>query len=65
MSYDYGVSSAEAERGFLILQSLKLSKRAALTNRHLHRQMLVNFEGPEIESFEPHESIDYWYKPQS
>ena len=24
--------------------------------------MLVNIDGPEIESFEPYESIDYWYK---
>ena len=24
--------------------------------------MLVNIDGPEIESFEPHESIDYWFK---
>ena len=24
--------------------------------------MLVNIDGPEIESFEPHKSISYWYK---
>ena len=24
--------------------------------------MLVNIDRREIESFEPHESIDYWYK---
>ena len=56
------VSSAEAERGFSILKSLRPSKRAVLTNRHLQRQMLVNIDGPEIESFESHESIDYCYK---
>ena len=56
------VSSAEAEHGFSILNSLKPSKRAVLTNRHLQRQMLANIDGPDIESFEPHESIDYWYK---
>ena len=56
------VSSAKAERGFSILKSLKPSKRAVLTNRHLQRQMLVNIDGPEIESFEPHKSIDYCYK---
>ena len=56
------VSSAEAERGFLILKSLKPSKRVLLTNQHLQRQMPVNIDGLEIESFEPHKSIDYWYK---
>ena len=59
------VSSAEAERGFSILKSIKPSKRAALTNRHLQRQMLINIDGPEIESFFPHKSIDYWYKRSS
>ena len=24
--------------------------------------MLVNIDGPEIESFKPHKSIGYWYK---
>ena len=24
--------------------------------------MLVNIDGPEIQSFKPHESIGYWYK---
>ena len=24
--------------------------------------MLVNIDGPEIESFKPHKSINYWYK---
>ena len=24
--------------------------------------MLVNIDGPEIKSFEPHKSISYWYK---
>lgn len=55
------VSSAEAERGFSLLKSLKPSKRAVLSNRHLQRQMLINIDGPEIESFEPQDSIDYWY----
>ena len=56
------VSSAEAEHGFSILKSLKFSKRAVLTNQHLQQQMLVNIDGPQIESFEPYKSIDYWYK---
>ena len=24
--------------------------------------MLVNIDGPEIESFKPHKTINYWYK---
>ena len=57
------VSSAKAERGFSILKSPKPSKRAVLTNQHLQwHQMLVNIDGPEMEGFEPHESINYWYK---
>ena len=54
------VSSAKAERGFLILKSLKISKRAVLFNQHLQWQMLVNIDGPK--SFEPYKSTDYWYK---
>ena len=56
------VSSAKAERGFSILKSLKPSKRAVLTNQHLQGQMLVTVDRLEIESFEPHKSINYWYK---
>ena len=56
------VSSAKAELGFSILKSPKPSTRAILTNRYLQRQMLVNIDGPEIESFETHKSIDYCYK---
>ena len=57
------VSSAKAERGFSILKSPKSSKRAVLTNQHLQwHQMLVNIDGPEMEGFELHESINYWYK---
>ena len=56
------VSSGKAERGFLVLKSLKPSKQAVPTNRHLQRQMLINIDGPEIERFKPNESINYWYK---
>ena len=56
------ISSAKADYGFLILKSLKPSKRADLTNRHLQIQILVNIDRPETDSFEPHKSIDYWYK---
>ena len=52
------VSSAKVEHGFLILKSLKPSKQAVLTNWHLQQQMLVNIDGPGIESFKPHESIN-------
>ena len=54
------VSSAEAKHGFSILKSLKSSNEAFYW--HLQQQMLVNIDGPEIESFKPQESIDYWYK---
>ena len=56
------VSSAKAECGFLVLKSLKPSKQATLTNQHLQQQMLVSIDRPEIQSFKPHKSIDYWYK---
>ena len=56
------VSSSKAEPGFLILQSLKPSKRTVLTNQDLQQQMLVNIDRLEIKSFESRESSDYWYK---
>ena len=56
------VSSVNAERGFLVLNSLKPSKQFVLTNLHLQQQMLVNIDRLEIESFKLHKSIDYWYE---
>ena len=37
----FSVSIAEAEHKFLILKSLKLSKRAILTNQHLGCSLLI------------------------
>jgi hypothetical protein len=57
----YGVSSADAERGFSIMKEIKTSKRALLANTHLCNQMRIKMDGPSIQEFDSNEAITHWF----
>lgn len=53
----FGLSSAEAERGFSQMKSVKTDKRACVGQIPFQDQRLVKLEGPAIHLFDPVPSI--------
>ena len=56
------VGSADAERGFAIMNNIKTSKRASLEHRELEGLMRIKINGPSIEKFDANRYAAYWVR---
>jgi len=54
-------STAEAERGFSLMQRIKNDHRSRLSGSTLTDLMMVKLCAPDLDSFDPVPSISMWY----
>lgn len=53
-------SSAEAERGFSLMKTIKTDWRSRLTDDSVSDLMTINLDSPEVKDFDPQPAIDVW-----
>lgn len=54
------VWSADAERGFAIMNNVKTTKRSSLNHENLESIMRIKINGPDIEHFDAKRYAAYW-----